>query len=34
MYLQEDSRFVNHVKEKLTKANKGLNVLGSLCKEG
>ena len=34
MYFQEDSRFVNHAKEQPTKANKGLNVLGSLCKEG
>ena len=28
---QEDSRFVNHVKEMFTKANKGLLVLRSLC---
>ena len=34
MYFQEDSRFVNHIKEMFTKANKGLHVLRSLCKEG
>ena len=28
---QEDLRFVNHVKEMFTKANKGLHVLRSLC---
>ena len=31
---QEDSRFVDHVKGKLTKANKGLFVLRFLRKEG
>lgn len=34
VYFQEDSRFVDHVKEKLTKANKGLYILKSLGKEG
>ena len=34
MYFQEDSRFVDNVKEKLTKANKGFYVLRSLRKEG
>ena len=34
VYFQEDSCFVNHVKEMFTKANKGLHVLRSLCKEG
>ena len=34
MYFQEDSRFVDYVKEKLAKANKGLYILRSLRKKG